>query len=92
MFRKLVLGDSLLTLLLAGLDKPLAARKEGERASPSALVIEEFCRFEPGGRGELGGLDDLEDVGFGGGGLLLMLVMIVEIIDSKRSPWIHFRI
>lgn len=77
MFKKLVLGDGLLTLLLAGLDKPLAARKEGERASPSALAMEGFCRFELGGRGELGGLEGLEDVGFGGGGLLLMLVMIV---------------
>ena len=49
-----------------GLDKPLAARNEGERANPSAVVIDELCRFELGGRGEAGGLEDLEGVEFGG--------------------------
>ena len=48
--RKLVFGDGLLTLFLAGLDRPLAVRNDGECASPSAAVTEEFCRFAFGGR------------------------------------------
>ena len=87
--RKLVFGDGLLTLLRAGLDRPLAVRNEGERANPSAVVTEEFCRFEFGGRVELGEVKDLDDAEFGGGGLLLTLVMAVGGIGGKRSSSIH---
>ena len=88
--RKLVFGDGLLTLFRAGLDRPFAVRDEGERANPSAVVTEEFCRFEFGGRAEFGEFKDLDDVEFGGGGLLLTLVMAVGDIDGKRSPAIHY--
>ena len=84
--KKLVFGDGLLTLLRAGLDRPLAVRDEGDRANPSAVVTEEFCRFGFGGRGELGEFKDLDEVEFGGGGLLLTLVMAAGGVGGKRSP------
>ena len=88
--KKLVFGDGLLTLVRAGLDRPLALRNEGDRANPSAAVTEEFCRFEFGGRGVLEEFKEREDAEFGGGGLLLTLVMAVGGIGGKRSPSIHY--
>ena len=45
-----VFGDDLFTLPRTGLDNPFVARNDGDRPNPFAIVTDEFCRFEFGGR------------------------------------------
>lgn len=82
-FGKPVFVEDLFVLPRAGLDSPFVARNDGERPKPFALVTEEFCRFELGGRGELGRV--LEGDVLGGWFLLLMLVM-AEVLDNQQRP------